>query len=83
MIIIHKAYIDVVSIFHSEINIFHVHSLGRGEQFYIRLLEDIFTMCHVLNWTTQSTAIFAIRRRSIFLQSGVYLSCFQEKQQET
>lgn len=49
MIIIHKAYIDVVSIFHSEINIFHVHSLGRGEQFYIRLLEDIFTMCHVLN----------------------------------
>lgn len=49
MIIAHKAYIDVVSIIHSEVKIFHVHSLGRGEQFYIRLLEEIFTMCDVLN----------------------------------
>jgi len=40
-----------------------IHSLGRGVQFSIRLLEEIFTICNVLHWTIQPSAtwISAIR----------------------
>ena len=41
---------------HSKIKIFHVHRIVHGEQFFIRLLEEILTVCNVLNWTAQSTA---------------------------
>ena len=61
--VVHKAYIVDVALIHSQVEFLHTPP-RRCEQFFIWLLEEIFTILKVLNWTTQPTAtlISVIRR---------------------